>query len=139
MALVRWEPLSLRPWQRFPLWDDAEWWGGTNEALNLYETDNDIVVEANVPGIKEEDIEINVEGGVITIRGEVTEKDEQKEKGKQYYKKMEQRSFHYSTTLPRSVRSDQATAEVENGVVKVIIPKAEEEKPKRIEVKSRNK
>lgn len=137
MAIVRWEPFSLRPWNRFPLWEDGEWGLEGSDSLNLYETDNDIVAEANVPGIPEKDIEVNVEGGVLTIRGEMKQEDEEKEKGKQYYKKMERRSFHYATTLPRAIKAEQALAEIENGVVKVTIPKAEAEKPKRIEVKTK--
>lgn len=136
MAIVRWEPFSLRPFNRFPLWED-NWLMDRSDSLNLYETDNDVVVEAHVPGIPEKDIEISIEGGVITISGEAKEEDEEKEKGKHYYKRMESRSFHYSTTLPRAVKSEDAQAEVENGVVKVTIPKAEAEKPKRIEVKAR--
>lgn len=137
MAIVRWEPLSMRPWSRFPLWEDNDWGQETGDSLNLYETDEDIVAEANIPGIPEKDIEVNVEGGVLTIRGEATSQDEEKEKGRQYYRKMEKRSYHYATTLPRAIKAEQAVAEVENGVVRVTIPKAEAEKPKRIEVKSK--
>jgi HSP20 family protein len=137
MSLVRWEPMSLRPWSRFPLWEDWDQLGDSRDTYSLYESGDNIVVEANVPGINEEDIEISIDGGVLTIHGEQRVEDEKEEKGRQYYKRMETSSFHYSTTLPRSVQSEKALAEIENGKVTVTIPKAEAEKPKRIEVKSK--
>ena len=137
MAIVRWQPLHIRPWGQWPRWfDEGDFWPEASDSMNVYETDDEVVVEANVPGIPEKNIDVTVEGGVVTIRGELEEKEEDaKEKGKKYFKRMERRSFHYSTTLPCAVKKDAAVAEVENGVLTLRIPKSEEEKPKRIEVK----
>ena len=104
--------------------------------MNVYETDDEIVVEAPVPGIPKDKIEITAEGGVVRIKGEVEEKEED-EKGKKYYCREARRSFYYSTSVPSRGQWDKAEAEIENGVIKVRIPKAEEEKPKKIEIKAK--
>jgi HSP20 family protein len=103
--------------------------------IDIYETDDSVIVEAQVPGIKQEDVSITVEGNILTITAEHIEKEEDKKKV--VYKSTRQTSFHYATTLPRMVNANKAEAEVENGLVKVTIPKAEEEKPKRIVVKKK--
>jgi len=136
MAIVRWEPL-FRPWPR--LLDELEWPElEVQRGLNVYETEDDIIVEAQVPGIPEDKIEVTAEGGVVRIKGEVEEKEED-EKGKKYYRKEARRSFYYSTAVPSRGQWDKAKAEVENGMVRVIIPKAEEEKPKKIEIRKKGK
>lgn len=135
--LIRWEPFSsFRPWRprRFfdemmPLEFDLDRGG-----LNVYETKDDVVVEAAMPGIKEEDINVTVEGDLITVSGEARV-DEKEEKDKKYYRKMEQRSFCYTTTSPRPVKGEGAEAVVEDGMVRVKIPKAEGAKPKVVKVK----
>lgn len=134
MAIVKWEPF-FRPWpQLLENWDWLE--NPIERGLNIYETDEEIIVEAQVPGIPEKDIEITVEGGMVRIKGEVEEKEED-EKGKKYYRKEARRSFYYSTSIPSHGKWDKATAEMENGIVKIRIPKAEEEKPKKIEIKTK--
>lgn len=137
MALVRWEPLSMRPWFHSSLFNDnADWSYDANDGMNVYETEDTLVIEANMPGIPEDKISVSLENGVVTLRGEVenTEVDEKRK----YYKKMESRAYHYTTPLPRSVEAERATAEVKNGTVTVTFPKAEIEKPKRIEIKKSN-
>lgn len=142
MALVRWNRPMPSFWSSF---FDEDWPGrlanwpdlSTSTGIDIYETDNDVVVEAQVPGIKEGDIDITVEGNVLTIRAQHKEEEEEKKEKKTVYKSTRQTSFSYSTSLPRMVASEKANAEVENGVVKVTIPKVEEEKPKRITVRGK--
>ena len=143
MAIVKW-----RRWG--PMWptmfdDDSvkeifNWpdLSSSNTGLDIYETDEAVVVEAQVPGIKESDVEVTVEGNVLTITAEAKEEEEKKEKKKTVYKSTRQTSFNYSTSLPRAVDSTKAKAEVENGVVTVTVPKTEEDKPKRIEISKRS-
>ena len=109
----------------------------TTQGMDMYETDDELVVKAPVPGIPEDKVEVTVEGNILTIKGEYEETKEEKDKKKVVYKSSRQSSFNYSTSLPRMVNGAKAVAEVENGVVKVTIPKAEEEKPKKIEVKKK--
>jgi HSP20 family protein len=101
--------------------------------LNLSETENAFVVEATVPGIKPEDINITVENNVLTITGEA--KHETESEGKTYHR-IERRygKFQRTITLPNTVKVDAINASSENGVLHVEIPKAEETKPRRITV-----
>lgn len=137
MKLVKWNSLS-------PMWptmlDDENWpsWpdlSSTAKGLDVYETQDSVVVEAAVPGVPEDKVEVSIEGNVLTINAQFEETEEKKKKKTTVYKSTRQSSFTYSTNLPRMVDATKANAEVENGVVKVTIPKTEEEKPKRIEVK----
>lgn len=106
--------------------------------VDIYETDEAIVVEAQLPGIKEEDVNVHVEGNVLTISAESKETEEQKARKKTVYRSSRQTSFNYSTSLPKMVNGSQAEAEMENGVLTVTIPKSEEEKAKKIEVRRKN-
>ncbi len=102
--------------------------------LDMYETDNDVVVQASLPGVKPEDVDITITGETLTIRGE--SRHEEEEKKRNYYRQETwYGSFARSITLPTQVESDKAEATFENGVLKLTIPKAEEAKPKMIKVK----
>jgi len=108
----------------------------TDLALDMYETDQDVVVKTAVPGVKPEDIEVTLVGNTLSIKGEtkVEEKVEEKD-----YIRRERRygKFARTVALPAHVVADQAKAEFENGVLTLTIPKKEEAKPKTIEVKAK--
>jgi len=141
MAIVKWDPWSLSPrWGfRFPSFWDEEDWFDASEGLTLYETDNDVVVEAAVPGVPADKIDVSVESGVITVKAEHKEEEEKKKKKKVVYKGSHQAKFFYQSSLPAPVKANQAKAEVADGMITVTIPKAEEAKPKKIAVKARGK
>ncbi len=104
--------------------------------LDLYQTDNDVVVEASIPGIDPDDINISVAGEVLTIKGEV--KNETESKNTDYHiKERRYGSFSRSISLPTQVVADKANAEFKNGILKLTLPKAEEVKPKTITVKAK--
>lgn len=105
-------------------------------ALDMYETENDLVVKASLPGVKPEDININVTGDLLTIKAEVKEEKEVKEEN---YFRRERRfgTFCRSVTLPIDVDVDKAKAEYENGILTLTFPKAEAAKPKVIKVKAK--
>jgi HSP20 family protein len=107
------------------------WW----PAMDLAERGDAIIVKAEVPGLKAEDIEISVEGNVLTISGE--KKEAQEEKGENYYH-CERRygTFRRSVNLSQAVQVDQIKAEYHEGILTVTMPKSEQAKSKRIEVKS---
>ena len=146
--LIRWEPMREMVTLREAmdrLFDDAfthpfgqtDGWHGSNvPAIDMYQTDNDVVVKAALPGIKADDVQINVTGDVLTIKGEMKEKSETKEKN---YHIREQRwgTFERSVMLPTNVVSDKAKAEFEDGVLTITLPKAEEVKPKLITIKAK--
>jgi HSP20 family protein len=105
-------------------------------SLDMYETDNEVVVKAAVPGMKAEDVQINITGEMLTIKGETKEASEVKEKA---YHIREQRwgSFERSIELPTQVVSEKAKAEFEDGILTISLPKAEQVKPKTITVKAK--
>lgn len=142
MAVVRWEP-EFPHFGRWPRWMRLfeEEWPELSEAegLNIYETDNDVVVEAAIPGVPSDKVEVTVEGNVLKIFGGHEEKEEEKKKKKVVYRSACKRSFSYATSLPRAVQGNKAEAEVEDGIVRVTIPKAETERPKKIMVKKGKK
>lgn len=146
--LTRWEPMrdviTLRD-AMDRLFDEAftrPWGGGDGllhasaPAIDMYQTENDVVVKAAVPGLKPEDVQINVTGDMLTIKGETRESSETKEKA---YHIREQRwgSFERTIPLPTLITSDKAKADFENGVLTITLPKAEEVKPKTITVKAK--
>ena len=106
--------------------------------VDMYETEDSVVVTAAVPGVKPEDIDITVTGDTLTIKGETRAEEEVKEEN---YIRRECRygSFCRSLTVPVSIVADKAEAEFENGVLTLTLHKAEEVKPKPIKVKAKRK
>lgn len=104
-------------------------------AIDLRETSSEYILEADMPGLKREDIHLEVLDNVVTIRGE--RKSEQEREGNGYHRVERQYgSFSRSIDVPGGFNPDQVTAKFENGVLTVTLPKREEAKPKQIEVKS---
>jgi len=101
--------------------------------LDIYETDNDVVVKATVPGVKPEDIEVTITGDLLTIKGEF--KSEEKTE-KRNYLRQERRSgsFCRQITLPATVDSNAAKATFEHGVLGLELPKVEAVKAKTVKV-----
>ena len=104
-------------------------------AVDIYETDQDVVVKASLPGVKPEDVEISVVGDTLTVKGSVKEESEV-EDGCYYCKERREGTFQRSVTLPAPTVPDKAEAKLENGVLTLVLPKAEEVKPKSIKVKT---
>lgn len=102
-------------------------------AIDLSETEGAFLVEAAVPGLKAEDLNITVENNVLTISGEVRREEKTKERN---YHRVERSygKFQRSLTLPNTVKFDEISASMKDGVLRVEIPKAEEVKPRRVNV-----
>jgi HSP20 family protein len=117
-------PISLR---------DGGW---ASPAIDMYQTDDEVIVKAALPGFNTDDVQINVTGEVLTIRGELKHEEEKKEKA---WHIREQRwgSFERSVALPTDVVADKANADFSNGILTITLPKAEEVKPKTITVKAK--
>jgi len=104
-------------------------------AVDVKETDAEIVVKAEVPGIEAKDINISVAGEVLTIKGE--KKSEREEKEENYHLvERSYGSFARSLVLPAAVDLDKIEAKYDKGVLTVTCPKKEEVKPKAIEIKT---
>lgn len=108
------------------LWD----W---NPAVDVYENDNAIVVKAELPGVEKDQISIDVEAGVLTLKGERKSDHETKEDN-YYRRERTYGSFQRAFTLPEGVDPDAIKAEYKDGVLKIEVPKSETEKPKQITV-----
>ena len=104
-------------------------------ALDVSETDEALVVEASLPGIRPEDVDISIVGTTLTIKGEAKHDEEKEEKGKYHYRERLNKSYQRVITLPAEVNVDQAEASLANGVLKLTLPKIEETMSKRIAVK----
>jgi HSP20 family protein len=104
-------------------------------ALDISERKDAYVVTVEVPGIKADDLDITLEDGLLTIKGERRFTQESSE---QQFHRVERRygSFRRSITLPSQVQAEQIEASFEDGVLEVTVPKAEEAKPKKITVRA---
>ena len=143
--LIRWEParemMTLREAMDH-LFDDAftrpltlrDSWSAP--AIDMYQTDDEIVVKASLPGVKADEVQINITGEVLTLKGETKQIEERKDKA---WHMREQRwgGFERVVALPTKVIADKAKAEFENGILTITLPKAEEVKPKIISVKAK--
>ncbi len=107
-------------------------------AIDVYQDNDNLIVETSLPSIDPENVDISVENDVLTISGETKEKKEVK-KEDFYRKEIREGSFSRSVILPLGVKGQDAEAEYENGILKIILPKAEEAKPKKIAVKLKGK
>src|SRR5438876_5058590 len=108
--------------------------GAWNPNVDIYENKDQIVLEAELPGMNREDFELTVENNVITLRGE--RRFEKKDDADNYHRvERAYGSFTRSFTLPQTVSAEGANAEYRNGVLRVTLPKREEAKARRIEVK----
>lgn len=111
--------------------------GAWNPSVDIFENKDQIVLEAELPGMKREDFELTIENNVITLRGE--RKFEKKEENDNYHRvERSYGAFSRSFTLPQTVSAENATADFKNGVLRVTLPKREEIKARRIEIKGEN-
>ena len=146
MAIVRWEPLrELGTLQNemnrlFNSVFDAPPAGGNGgamrrwmPAMDLAETEEDFVLRADLPGLSEDDVKIELEDSTLTVSGE--RKAEHEDKGEGFYR-VERAfgSFSRSLTLPQGVDPEKVSASFDRGVLEVRIPKPEQRKPRRIEI-----
>jgi HSP20 family protein len=107
--------------------------GAWAPSVDIYENKDQIVLEAELPGMKQEDFDLTIENNVITLRGE--RRFEKTDESDNYHRvERSYGAFTRSFTLPQTVLADEARAEYSNGVLRVTLPKREETKSRRIEV-----
>jgi HSP20 family protein len=106
-------------------------------AMDLTEAEDHYLLKADLPGLSEDDVSIEVENGVLTISGEREAEHERNEKGWHRIERSFGR-FSRTLTLPEGLDPDGVTAEFDRGVLSVRIPKPEQVKPRRIEIGSGN-
>ncbi len=147
MALVRWEPFrelaalqnEMGRWMSQMTGSTPTGGGGDGQsstwlpAVDAWETDNELVLAFDLPGIPEEKIAVELDDNVLTVSGE--RERTQETSGDRFYR-YERRfgTFSRSVTLPQGVNEEAINADYRNGVLEVRVPKPEEQKPKRIQV-----
>jgi len=147
MAITRWEPFRdlLSTQDRFNrLFNQAfgrAFEGGDDElsartwapAVDIYETEGNLVVKAELPGVDPKQVEVRVEDNTLYLKGE---RKFENEENKQNYQRVERAygTFVRSFALPGSVESDKVAAEYNDGLLTITIPKREEAKPKTVKI-----
>lgn len=137
MSLIRYEPFGLLTQLQRELTRaegstaTAEW----SPSVDIREEPDKFVIHADVPGVNPDDIDIHMENGQLTIKGEKKAEETTEEKN---YKRIERTygSFYRRFGLPDSAQADQITAKCKNGVLEIVIPKRESEQPRKIKVTS---
>ncbi len=147
MSVLRWDPfeelrevqrsldrlfdelVGRRPPRRAQAREVAVW----EPAVEVYETDQEVVVRAELPGVDPKDVNVTVQDNTLTIEAEARE--EQEERGRNYLRReLRYGRFVRGLTLPVEVRSDAAKASYRNGVLEVRVPKSERAKPRQVKV-----
>jgi HSP20 family protein len=124
-ALLRWDPAREEL--------VAPWAGEFVPRFDVKETKDAFVIQADLPGVKEQDIEVSQRGNMLTISGK--REEEQRDEGDQYYAlERSYGSFSRSFTLPESADAEHVTAELKGGVLTVTVPKRPEAQPKKIAI-----
>jgi HSP20 family protein len=144
MALVRWEParevdsLQSEVNRVFDAFFGGAGNGGTRArrwvpAMDLVETDEHLVLRADLPGLRKDDVNIEIKDGALTVSGERRAEHEEKSEG---FYRIERAfgGFSRSLTLPDGIDADKVDASFDNGVLEVRIPKPAERKPHRVEI-----
>jgi HSP20 family protein len=146
MTVVRWDPfrdLGLLQDRMNRLFDDAGRGWRTNDepaattswspAVDIFETEGEIVVRAELPGMERKDITLHLENNVLTLRGE---RKFQKETKDENYHRIERSygNFSRSFSIPATVDEEQIRADYKDGVLKIALPKKEQAKPKQIRI-----
>ncbi|HJL17416.1 MAG TPA: Hsp20/alpha crystallin family protein [Sandaracinaceae bacterium LLY-WYZ-13_1] len=134
--LTRWDPfseISRLQSDLNRLWGESR--TGFTPAVDIFEEDDAIVMRAEVPGMKAEDLHVHVDNGVLTLSGERSLENEEK---RERYHRIERSygSFSRSFVLPKSVDGDAIEANLEEGVLALRLPKKQADEKRRIEVKS---
>ena len=145
MALIRWDPfrdLSIMQERMNRMFEDAgRGWRGDepsatttwSPAVDIYETENEIQVQAELPGVERKDIALNLEKNVLTLKGE---RRFEKETKQENYHRIERAygGFSRSFSIPAIVDEEKIRAEYKDGILKIALPKKEQVKPKQIAI-----
>lgn len=147
--IERWAPGPWRRWRELEaeagrLLGVFPWWGSVAErvhhwepSVDLFETDREVVVVAEVPGLRAQDLNVNVRHNVLTIAGRTSEEKE-REEATYHWRERRFGSFHRSFQLPAEVDPERARAEYRNGVLEVRLPKVEDAGFKNVRVEVKN-
>ena len=140
MSLIKWDPFrEFNPLNArvgnflFRNWEGPMSTTTWNPSVDIFENDNEVVIKAELPGMDAKDIEVKLENNVLTLKGERHFEKEAKEEN---YHRVEREygTFSRAFSLPVAVNGDKVTAEYKDGVLRIVLPKKEEIKPKPIKI-----
>jgi HSP20 family protein len=121
------------PSPTFPMPSNAGAWA---PAVSVEETQDELVLTAELPGVKPEDVDVQLESNILTIRGEKREERKEEDENRRYHLwERNYGSFQRAFTLPRTVRGDDISAEFSDGLLRVRMPKAPEARSRRIQIR----
>jgi len=141
--------MSLIPWRPFSdldkFFEDEDWLIPVfprvsigKPAMDIKETDTEIIAEVEIPGFDPEKVDVSVEDGVLKVKGAMDEKKEEKEKG--YWRREIRRgSFERMMRLPAAVKEDAVEATYEKGILKIVMPKAEVKPSSKVKIQVKGK
>lgn len=138
MAIVKWTPMNMMDdMDRFP---DAGWMPMIpqrimNPAMDVYEDQDQVIVETPLVGIEPSKVNIEIEDNILKISGQSGHQSEVDDKN-YYRKEVRYGSFYRAISLPKAVVGEKANATYKDGILKIAMPKADEAKPKKITVKT---
>ncbi len=141
--------MSLIPWKPFSDLDkffgDDDWLlpvfprvDMTKPAMDVKETDKEVIAEVEIPGFDPEKVDVSVEDGVLRVKGSMDEKKEEKEKG-YWRREIRKGSFERMVHLPVAVKEDAVLATYEKGVLKITMPKAEAKPSSKVKIQVKEK
>jgi HSP20 family protein len=126
-------PFLPAMWRRFPSEEMA-----FSPTLDVVEKEDKFVVKLELPGVKEEDVDVSVAGDMLTIAGEKQAESEVKKKG-YHYSESSYGSFSRSVTMPSAIDTSKIEANYDKGVLEITLPKALEVKSKKIKIASKKR
>ena len=132
----------FNPWGMVPsVWEDAqdlmERTFGAVPRANMYEKDDKIHVELEVPGYGTDDLDISITGDVLKVSGSTKEKSEDKQGRKYYASEITEKAFTRTFTLPYEVVTEAVNATFKDGVLYLVLPKSEKAMPKTIKIQAK--
>jgi HSP20 family protein len=110
-----------------------DFYGAWAPAVDIFENGDDLVIRAEIPGVDKDEVDISVRNNSLTLRGE-RKREQEIDDDNAYRLERSYGNFVRSFSLPRTVDSSRISAKYSNGVLDIILPKAEEAKPKKIEI-----
>lgn len=153
-SLIRWNPrresalsdpfsamdeMFSEMWRGWPSFFDSETHRPLlRPAMDVVENDREIAIRIDLPGIKPEDVKVELEDNVLTVSGEVGDTIE-KEGDRYHYRERNYGSFQRSLRLPSTVDTDKVDASFDNGVLNIVLPKLPQAQPKQISIKAGKK